>query len=517
MVYVSDAGLDISKCCLPGTREGILSKIKSWICSTGEDVPRVLWLSGAAGTGKSAIAHTIIKWSNELGGLGACFCFDHTRRADGRHEKIFSTIAHDLAACNPFVRRELGSTFHDDDTLKHTTDIIKQWQELIIAPVGKAPKIIVSPFLIVIDGLNESGKAHSREQLLRLLSGKLDMSESSSQLTKIPENYRILITSRPLKDIYDALHTVPHVKHISMDDIPPLSTERDIQLYFSAKLTGPRNMFDDGHLEMLAQKSGGLFEWARLTCEYINGTTRVGLDPTVRFKRVLDGMSEEGICLLDVMYRLILTEMMPEDEREGLIPMFRSVMGQILASSEPLPMTALTAMRLHFPCVHDRYDVARVIGLLDPLLIGTRDSQTPIRPVHVSFYDFLTARSRSHDFFVDVSLVQSDLAFASLRVMEHGLRFNICSLESSYLPNSAVSNLETRVKESISAELSYSCRFWWSHVQATSFEPLLAKDVQAFFDGERLLFWLEAMTLMKGLSRSEGSLSSIADWFKVRI
>ncbi|KAG1809080.1 uncharacterized protein BJ212DRAFT_1380140 [Suillus subaureus] len=29
MVYATGAGLDISKCCLPGTREGILSKIKS--------------------------------------------------------------------------------------------------------------------------------------------------------------------------------------------------------------------------------------------------------------------------------------------------------------------------------------------------------------------------------------------------------------------------------------------------------------------------------------------------------
>jgi hypothetical protein len=35
----------------------------------------------------------------------------------------------------------------------------------------------------------------------------------------------------------------------------------------------------------------------------------------------------------------------------------------------------------------------------------------------------------------------SDLAFATLQVMEDELRFNICSLESSYLPNSAIPDL----------------------------------------------------------------------------
>lgn len=194
--------------------------------------------------------------------------------------------------------------------------------------------------------------------------------------------------------------------------------------------------------------------------------------------------------------------------------MFLSVMGQILALPEPLPMAALTAMRLHFPCNDDRYDVAQVIGPLDSLFIGTSDSQIPICPVHPSFYDFLRVKSRSDDFFVDVSLAQSDLAFASLRVMEYGLCFNICSLESSYLPNSAVTDLEIRVKKSISAELSYSCRFWGTHVQAVSFKPALAEEVEAFFSGERLLFWLEALALMKSLDSSAGCLSSISNWCK---
>jgi hypothetical protein len=233
--------------------------------------------------------------------------------------------------------------------------------------------------------------------------------------------------------------------------------------------------------------------------------------------------SENGTPPLDVIYRHILEEIIPEDERVEMIPMFRSVMGQILASEEPLSMTALTAMRLHFPCELDRYeldryDVARVIEPLEALITGTADSHIPIHP-HASFSAFLKDQSRSGDFFVDVSLVHKNLAFASLRIImdsESGLRFNICSLKDSYLPNSAVLDLKREVERNISVELSYSCRFWGTHVQATSSKQSLAKEIEAFFNGERLLFWLEALALLKGLNNSEEFLLSIADSFKVR-
>ncbi|KAG1845836.1 hypothetical protein F4604DRAFT_1936749 [Suillus subluteus] len=421
-------------------------------------------------------------------------------------KKVFSTIARDLAAYDPFVRRTLRRAFHDDNTLKRTTDIARQCQEFVVGPVGMVPKAIASPFLIIIDGLNESGEANSWEQMLRLLSSKLD-GTANSQLYELQDNYRILVTSRPLKDIHDALYAVAHVQHISMDDIrvPPSSTERDIQLYVSVNLAGP---FDGGHFKTLAQKSDGVFEWARLACEYIKDTVGVGLDPMIGFERVLAGTPENQTYPLDVMYRHFLAEIMPEDERGEVIPMFRSVMGQILALQEPLPMSALTAIRLHFPCDDDRYDVVRVIGPLDSLVIGVADCQISIR-LRPSFYDFLTDHSRSHDFFADVSSIQTDLAFASLWVVECGLHFN------SYLPNSAVPDLHKRVEGSIPAESSYSCRFWGTRVQAVSFEPALAKEVEAFFfSGERLLFWLEAPALIKGDDSSAGSLSSISDWLK---
>lgn len=509
--YAAGAGLNTSKLCLTGTREGILTEIKSWINSTGENVPPVFWLSGTAGRGKSAIAHTIANWFHESGRLGACFCFDRTE--NHRHKKIFTTIARDLADGNLTLRREIAHVVHDDNELRHTRDIARQWQKLIVEPIGKASSTITQPILIVIDALDESGAAKSREQILRLLSYTPDT--SSSQPTKFASYFRILVTSRLLPDIHDTLHDLSHVLHVSMDDISSSSAEHDIQLYLSNKLAGVSANLKDTDFNMLAQKSDGLFEWARLASAHIKNTNIVG-DPMRRLRSLVSTTFGKGVHLLDNMYQHILGEILPEDEEEEMIPMFRSVMEQIIASLEPLPMVALNAMRQHFPNEDDRYKVEAVMGPLGSLVIGTADPDIPIRPLHSSFYDFLTEKKRSGKFSIDVSLIQRDLAFASLRVMADKLRFNICSLESSYLPNYAVPDLESRVKNFIPVELSYSCRFWGTHVTATSFEPSLAKEIEAFFDGERFLFWLEALTLVKSLNSTARFLSSVADWFTVR-
>jgi hypothetical protein len=190
-------------------------------------------------------------------------------------------------------------------------------------------------------------------------------------------------------------------------------------------------------------------------------------------------------------------------------------MGQILGTAEPLPLASLTAMRSHFPKEEDRFDVELVVKSMGSLLSGTTNTDSPIRPLHASFHDFLTDKASNEEFFIDLSRAQHDLAFASLRVMEHGLRFNICDLKSSYLPNSEDSGLQERVQKCIPPHLSYSSRFWTSHIRTTSFDKELAKEVKLFFDHERLFFWLELLGLINALSGAVPALPPIAQWLTV--
>src|SRR6267154_5177269 len=517
MTYAAGAGLDTRKQCLPGTRMEILSQITDWINSIGDDVPRVMWLSGPAGKGKSAIAHTIARWFKDMGGLGSCYCFDRHREADRRHEKIFSTIARDLADHDPEMKRALADAVKNDSSLKNTADIVQQWQKLLMGPVGKLSGSTVGPVLIVIEALDESGGIETRRHL-RILAGKLE-DQGVSKITELPSNFRILVTSRPLHDIDDEFGGVQHIRRLSMDDISPVVAERDIRTFVSKKLEGLSDM-GDREVAALAAKADGLFEWARLACSYIKETP-AGARRIPRFDAVVDQDPGKRKNLLYTLYRLILTEIMPKDKYEDVeytyaLAKFRSVMGQILGTAEPLSSDSLNAMRSCFPDQGlEHYKVEDMVGHMGSLLSGTTNSHTPIRPLHASFHDFLTDESCSQEFFVEVSKVQRDIAIASLRVMEDGLRFNICDLKSSYLPNSEVPGLRERVQECIPSHLSYSCRFWAAHVRAADFDMELAKEIRLFFDHERVLFWLEVLGLLNALSGGATALLLITKWLKV--
>src|SRR5215469_15126382 len=105
MPYVAGAGLNTEKLCLDGTRKEVLTEITDWANNVDGKAPPILWLHGLAGSGKSSIAHTIASRFKELERLGSFFCFDRNKLADGRHEKIFATIAQDLASRENHVRK----------------------------------------------------------------------------------------------------------------------------------------------------------------------------------------------------------------------------------------------------------------------------------------------------------------------------------------------------------------------------------------------------------------------------
>ncbi|KAG1762120.1 hypothetical protein EDD22DRAFT_953389 [Suillus occidentalis] len=136
MTYAKGAGLDTRNQWLEGTRTEIILQITGWIDSTGDNVPRVLWLSGPVGKGKSAIAHTIAKSFEDKAGLGSRYSFDHQREADRFHEKM---------------RRALADAVKTASSLKRTANIAQQWQELLIEPLAKSSRSTEESIVIAIN------------------------------------------------------------------------------------------------------------------------------------------------------------------------------------------------------------------------------------------------------------------------------------------------------------------------------------------------------------------------------
>ena len=145
-------------------------------------------------------------------------------------------------------------------------------------------------------------------------------------------------------------------------------------------------LFSDENLQQLAAKSSGVFEWARLPCNFMS--PRIGVIPKVRFHETMSRVPDDGRTLLDEMRTTFLRDLFTGFEYQE----FRSVMRQILRLKEPLPISALDFIRERFPREDDRY-VGFILNFMESLPFGASE-------MHVSFYDFFLDGKQSEEFLI---------------------------------------------------------------------------------------------------------------------
>jgi NACHT domain len=510
--YAEGASFDSTKQCLPGTRIGALDEITQWVNRTNDE-NRIYMLYGAAGTGKSAIAHTIAGRFDQLGRLGSSFCFNRTFQSSRRVDNMFGTIARDLADREPQIKQVLWRGIRGNKALRTTPDLIRQLENFILNPAKKME--IVGPIVIVIDALDESGDRPTRRQLLDLLA---------QRLAELPANFRILITSRPDDDILKAFDGKPHVFSRSIDEFAS-STKEDIIKYIKDAISQYQHLefIDEPMMNLLADKSEGLFQWVSTVCMEIVVETP-GSTPEELFASFTSSDSKGQP--LDALYRQILDRHFPLDPSnpDSVVEEFEVVIGQIMTAFEPLSIISLAEMRRQCDSKSkgDRSICERkilsIVKYLGSLLSGVTEASksVAIRPFHTSFRDFLTDRRRSTRFCVDKSVSHPTLTLASLRIMKE-LRYNICGLETTSLRNRDISNLPALIDKCIPQHLSYACRFWGRHLEATErLEPSLQEGVNHFIY-DLLLYWLEALSLVGASHISASTLLYVANRFMVRV
>jgi hypothetical protein len=224
----------------------------------------------------------------------------------------------------------------------------------------------------------------------------------------------------------------------------------------------------------------------------------------------------DGQDPLDNLYEEVLEAYFKPQEASIL---FRSVMGQLLVAIEPLSVRALTALRRYAP-IDDPENSRPVVELLRHLgsllnNVTSSDQTGPIVPLHTSFRDFLTDK-KSLVFYVDLSDAHHQLAHSCLGLMLDNLKFNICKLESSYLTNADVPDLESRIAEHISPALSYACIHWHDHLQRLAFDHDILAKLRSLFE-IKFLFWLEVLSIKTCVGLASRALSSLSIWLRQEV
>ncbi|KAG6827575.1 hypothetical protein H0H92_011227 [Tricholoma furcatifolium] len=162
-----NAGTLGSKVCLEGTRVSLLHRIHEWALNPSGE--RTLFLTGAAGMGKSAVAHTIARHLESAGdAIVPFFAFNRSVRERSSSQLIPTWMKHVAEHDSKYL--SYLRSLKDDQIC--SADIVDQYEVLLVDGLSSTGNN--KPLIFIIDALDECNKAEA-EKLLTLLQNLLTL------------------------------------------------------------------------------------------------------------------------------------------------------------------------------------------------------------------------------------------------------------------------------------------------------------------------------------------------------
>ncbi|KAF8812880.1 hypothetical protein BYT27DRAFT_7335346 [Phlegmacium glaucopus] len=217
--------------CHPSTRKDILATIMDHITETPSS-SKILLLFGSEGTGKSAIAQTIVERCKSKGTLGASFFFSRVSSERNTDKNLIATLAYQLCVAIPELKRFIVKSV-EDDMSTFQKDVDTQMERLIINPMVQATNegtTLRYPILIVVDGLDECEGVKEQCAVLRAITGR--------------HNHPLyfFITSRQETHIVNWLNQGPTICSTLDLDQDHTQTRRDIEAYIRSEFERIRSV-----------------------------------------------------------------------------------------------------------------------------------------------------------------------------------------------------------------------------------------------------------------------------------
>jgi hypothetical protein len=453
----------------------MLDKLVAWRRDTKG--PRVFWLSGMAGTGKSAIARTfcdILRQKSLLG--GAFFC--SRLGSEGRNDvsRIFPTLAHSLAYYNKRFRSPLLQTLKNEPKISDFT-LDRQLEGLIIDPSEDVFEGRRMP-VVVIDALDECSDEDDTKRLLTALL-------SQAECNALP--FKFLVTSRPEDHIRQEFDLESeHQLICSLHDIEDDMVDEDISCFIRHRLertaTKAKSFyFTDDDIDMLTERAERLFIYAFTACNYIDDDPHGGLQRLIDHTKPVTGVIRSG---LDKMYSLVLDKALdPELRDDAVVENSRKVLRYLVIAQATFPVSELAIM-----LKTTAEDIRTSLKWLHSLIfVPSSDDQGSVTTLHASFGDYLGDKNRSHQHFISEADGHEILTELCRNVLSE-LRFNIARLTTSYKINEDQEHVE------IPRRLAYACQYWTFHLTRTANPAKYIDDIENVFL-PRFLFWLEVMSI----------------------
>ncbi|KAF8175342.1 hypothetical protein BJ912DRAFT_988889 [Pholiota molesta] len=382
--------------CHPHTRTAIRAEIMEWIQAPTAMRKLILWMYGPAGSGKTSIAQSVAEECKTQGLLAASFFFGRT--AVGRNDttSFVATIAYQLSQSVPDTFEHIISAVEKDTTIFSRT-LATQMRVLVIEPLKSLPPSS-RPIFVITDGVDECGP--SRESHTTLLN---TLATAISELRYIP--LLLLMASRPEYEIREAFNGTllsPLVMSLVLGD--NYQPDNDIRLYLNSKFQEIRHKHDrlgsrlpspwptESDVDLLVRKASGQFIFASTIVKF---TDSPRYRPSERLDIILGLLAptnETPFAQLDALYHFILSSV--ADLRKVL-----EILTFIILGNTSLGL----AVRVGVTEAFLGFAIGPVLVDMHALVFVPSNHYTELGLHHASLYDFLTDRSRSHEYYIDIT------------------------------------------------------------------------------------------------------------------
>ena len=479
--------------CMDGTREEILADLESW--ALDPSAPKVFWLNGLVGTGKTSIAHTL---SERLDGklkLGASFFCSRSTLNDAT--LILPTIVSMLARSSPRLQSVICKALEDNPDVASLNSFSEQFTSLIIKPIKSVfDKDIKIYKIVVIDALDECSSPMRVESLIKaVLDGVAD----------IP--FKFIISSRPERQIRNLFRSVvgSTFRVFSLHiDVAIDAVQRDIKKYLKSKLSTIRAI--GGYSQSNSTKtpedaltvlSDGLFIYAAIAIRYI---LEPNADPAERLSNIIgpETLSSQRTRPFDNIYKLIMDQAFDKLEPNEIKTRLE-VLSTVVLLQMPLCMGSIDSLlglkkgstKSHLSPFHS-------------VIRGASEDNVPVAVFHASFRDFVVNQDRCREHWVAADTGHQILAQRCLQCLNKSLRRNICNLpEESIRAHSH----EIKGLNVIPEALRYSSLHWASHLTDTLGNSSLMLVYLSRFARNKLVHWFECLSAIGELESGIKSLS----------
>ena len=494
----------------------ILEDITKWANDHSLASPRVFWLTGQAGSGKTTISYTIAKRFEEGGiakqhtVLGGNFLCSRQFQETQSQTRIFPTIAYQLARkCKSYANAlHVTDKF---DAVNH--DVSSQIRDLLVGPwqLSEATRHPgLPPYLIVVDALDEikddGGLAFLRDLLITI--NEYDL-----------RGFKFFVTSRSDPKVAALCESFTSEAVCRLQDVPIEEAGSDIETYLKTKLPA---LAGSPEFTELGQRAGGLFIYAATAVKYLTPRDSITVGEQAEMlndflsKSYETTSSSDATFLIDELYRQIMCDAFSNLSGKVLARRLRTLY-TFLCTAERTPASIVAALNL------DGDDEAPKAVLRDlHAVLYTQDDL--VFWYHASFPDFIFTQARSNfridnkDFRFSCNepthhSLLGESCFSIMKSEKFGLRFNMGNITSSFLFDRDNVELSEQVNRNISAVLRYSSHYWTCHLPSPQ---LINNDNLCCCISEflqiRVLFWIEAMNLLGLSNQCTPMLQFVRQW-----